>query len=437
MATLTTTPQHYLVKVNIVSNMTQLPISFYIQTEPDGRLHMSEVPDEPKTVQAIAENLVKRLPFGPAWEAQYRALWLLSQPDDHPPVSTVQQLAQIAVPHYRRMQVYWDGQQVSWQEPELSFDNETWQSLPTLSESAKTLELIARHPAFELQGESVGVFQSEHWQAGRIDLDPEPPENLLDLLEEVLAIWHGRNADDWLNTHRNWSADDNAIAPQAKRSTIEVRQLSPLLPPFVLWYGGLTFQVLEDSQYSLDGEEWLDYLPQSSELSSDENSKDDAEEEADPFSIFSELLNISTQEVYVCHDGRLKWQPASNGEELGTEQQQQLQKLVLERSGAGSPDWYERASALVALVEDELELEAGEDNDTKNASANNVESEQDQHSNAPEALRLTLLPDLLSVPELEEGLIAKVGRLSLAEFEASSDVSNNAKAPNSHPDQAN
>ena len=77
-----------------------------------------------------------------------------------------------------------------------SHDGQTWESPTPPRDPDAFMRLLQDNPAFELQGEVVAQIHAEHWFEGRIDLDPEPPDDLLDATEEIVREWHGTTTQD-------------------------------------------------------------------------------------------------------------------------------------------------------------------------------------------------------------------------------------------------
>lgn len=435
-----------------------LPFTFEAHADPESHLHLREVPDDIELLRPFMETIVKLVPFGPAWAAQYRAMWLLSQ-EDHASVSTVEEVDAIEVPAHRYFSGSWDGVRVSWHTVHCSADGENWQPLPTLPEPEQIQQRLQQHPAFEVQGELVGVYQAEHWKAGRIDLEPDPEGNLLEVVEEVVCLVHGKTTEDWVDTHRQALNEEDAdadIIPEAKRCQLEVFETPPLLSPFAIWHSGLVFQVLANREYSLDGEEWMAYDSDGFFADQPEllGGLEGTEGHTDPLSLFSNLFNLDVLEVAVTQDGRLCWlkEPKEKPE---AEIFEQVQQYVLALTQAGESEWAERCQE---LLQDESEEELEDNEEERAEQIKLVEVEEATEAKdigeavpVPTALHLTILPDLLEVSELTAGAVAKISVLDQATFEQKwqnwqlqsdvttsevSETSDIVNTTNSHSDQA-
>lgn len=175
------------------------------------------------------------------------------------------------------------------------------------------------------EGAALDTFQAVHWREGRIDLDPDPPEELLDALEDAVRTWHGASPEDWAARHAAALGEAQAPAPLARRVTVQLGQQG----------GQVTFTpVGEGAEFTLDGETWQPYGPAPLALAG-------GEEEADgphnPFDLLSSMLGLQSVTVEVYADGRVE-EPAG---ELAPEVRERVAASLRRALGAGDAESWE------------------------------------------------------------------------------------------------
>lgn len=338
------------------------PQSFEAVLETDRRLQLSGI-DREELASQVVQTLVQTQPFESAWEAEYRTIYLLSGASGHS-VTTLEEVQAIPVPQWRRVRGVLDGNQLSLTEMSVSDDGQDWRPYPVFSD----LRQEELHPAFNLPGKVVGQFTTLHWREGRIDIEPDPPADVLELLEGVVQAMNGDGDAAWAAQHGQFGGPAN-VKPEAKRGTIEVRELAPLfspsMPPFAR-QGRLEFWPLVPLEYSLDGKKWLKYplggevddLPASSASAaqneqtaalaallggrtSDDSDDDDGE---DPFGMLSSLFDLQTASVTAYADGRVEWPEG----DIPAEHAEALRHSILQATGAGNAEvWQARTAELL------------------------------------------------------------------------------------------
>lgn len=339
---------------------------FEATLETDGKLHLNGLPDDQAVQSKVVQVIAQSQPFGEAWEAAYRTQYLLSgaAPDS---VATLEDVQGIPVPHWRRFQGEVRGNEVSISAGELSSDGGAWQSFPLVNDSDEE----ARHPAFALPGEVVGRFFVLHWREGRIDIEPDPPGDMLELLESVAQAMNGDGNAAWKERHSAIGGSANVL-PDAKRCTFEVRKLAPLFspanPPFARLYG-LEFWPLVPLEYSADGKKWTKYPIEadvvsetasaapaqvqeeqddpmkalSALLSGESGGSDGDGDGEDPFGMLSSLFEMHAAPVTVHADGRVEWAEG----DIDAEHAEALRQSLLRTTGAGdAAAWAERMTEL-------------------------------------------------------------------------------------------
>uniref|UniRef100_UPI0028699921 hypothetical protein n=1 Tax=Deinococcus sp. TaxID=47478 RepID=UPI0028699921 len=230
-----------------------------------------------------------------------------------------------------------------------STDGVTWEAPTPPRDPDAFMRLLQDNPAFDLQGEVMAQVHAEHWFEGRIDLDPEPPEDLLEATEEIVREWHGATAQDWAEYHRELGSEG---VPLARRTVFELRRPAPLQSPLSRVYAirqGVEFYAMETgSAYTLDGEEWVAYDPDDSPLSTGTLPPELA-------SLFD--LDMNTVSVTVYADGRLEWDDA----DVPAERLDALNQNLRDATGAGDPaDWAAWTKAVLGeTYGDELNVPDG------------------------------------------------------------------------------
>lgn len=330
--------------------------------ETDGKLHFAQVPEDEAVLSRILQAIAQTQPFGELWNSDYRTQYLLAGLAGSP-VTTLEDVQAIAVPHWRRLRGHLQGNQFSLTSRETSPDGEVWEPFPVFEDTREE----AKHPAFALRGKVIGQFLALHWHEGRIDLEPDPPGELLEVLESVVQSLNGDGDPAWQQRHEAFGGDPK-VRPAAKRSTLEVRELAPLFsaatPPFARQFG-LEFWPLVPLEYSADGKKWLKY-PLAGDLEEHESAPsaappaqpdpasalaallggqaaDEEEGEEDPFGLLSSLFDLQTVQATVYADGRVEW----DEDALAPEQAEGLRHSFIQTTGAGTADWATHLAELV------------------------------------------------------------------------------------------
>ncbi|MBB5233095.1 hypothetical protein [Deinococcus budaensis] len=226
-----------------------------------------------------------------------------------------------------------------------SFDGERWQSLPGQADPVAGLRELLRHPLAQQPGRLVASLRAEHWREGRIDFDPEPPEEMLEELEALVRGWHGGGPEGWEAAHLGAFARAEADppgeegTPTARRVTLELREETPLGSPFALAFlGGLEVHLDPDAgAYTLDSETW--------QLYADPGAVHTEEDSSGLGELISSMLDVDTVPVTVWADGRIEWTPGDVPEEHAD----RLRGDLRGATGAGDPAaWAGWTRALLA-----------------------------------------------------------------------------------------
>ncbi|MDO4246750.1 MAG: hypothetical protein Q4C89_12065 [Deinococcus sp.] len=348
---------------------------FKVRLDRDGQTEWLQ--GAPADVQPQLDRLMREgFTVGDAWDAEYRTLHVLTDYSGTR-YDTQADLARIAVPRWRQIEgelalggqpgqlldseLPIEGGKVRLRERSTSFDGETWQPLIAPRDPQHMLKMLNTHPAFRLEGEVLGQYQADHWQAGRIDISPDLPENapegLLEYLEELVSELHGQTPQEWqqlhaeaLETFEVEQAEDADTPPVARRLFFELRRAAPLQTPVppVGGFGGLEVHLLDGMAYSPDGEVWHPY----------EDPEQTFENALAPE--LAEFFDLNVVTVTVHADGRLEW---DEDDELSEDDIQQLKTDLLESTGAGDPAAWKTWThqALTETFGEELNLPADAD----------------------------------------------------------------------------
>lgn len=356
---------------------------FEAEIAPDGAVTLRRGPDDAALRERLMTALRETQPQAEGWARAYRRAYVLAG-QAREALRTPEDLEAIPVPPLRRLagelvlgfesRTLEDDPVRLMREYALldattalrvrtrqhSFDGERWQSLPVQSDPLDTLRELLRHPLAQQQGRLVASLRAEHWREGRIDFDPEPPEELLEELEALVRDWHGGGPEGWeaahLDTFARAEADPppgEAGAPTARRVTLELREETPLGSPFALAHlRGLEVHLDPDAgAYTLDGEAWQLYAdPEAAP----------AEEDASGLGeLIHSMLDVDTVPVTVWADGRIEW---AEGDVPG-EHADRLRGDLRGATGAGDPGaWAAWTRALLAeTFADEAPWLAGEE----------------------------------------------------------------------------
>lgn len=332
-------------------------IQFEVKLNNEGQMSLSSlIPGDEASANAVAQALVQVLPFGAGWESEYRSLYILSGQAQEQ-VSTLADVQAIAVPAWRKLRGTLVSDQLSLSKRSTSEDGEIWQPYPSPTGQVSEQE----HPAFALAGAVQERYTTLQWKEGRIDLDPDPPSELLDLLEFVVQAFNGQG-QEWKERHDLFGGDPK-VNPAAKRIGFEVRGIAPLLSehlqPF-LRVGELEFWPLTPMEYSRDAKKWERYtLAGGAPLSFSGAetalvSPDDEQEMTDPFAMLSQMFDIQSSAIVVHADGTLDWNP----DDFTEQQQEALRHSILQSTGAGDPQrWAEQLEGLAPTTPRALRLQ--------------------------------------------------------------------------------
>ena len=325
--------------------MTQPPtLPFEVLLENDGRSTLVQAPEDEAGMNAVVNAIIQTQPFGDGWVGEYRTLHALSGGASEP-LRTLADVQAISVPHWRRIKGELRGTQMTILERGVSDDGQDWQPYPETVD----VQEEAKHPAFSITGAPVERFNAVQWREGRIDLEPDPPEEVLELLEYVVQMFNGTavlngTEGGWATRHEQFGGDPKKV-PVAKRATFEVRQLAPLFspsePPFAR-QSNLEFWPLLPLEYSLDGKKWAAY-PIAGEP--EQAAQDDSEDtDNDPMSLLSQLFDMQTATATVNAGGEVEWDEGAIPEQHA----ESLRGHIREATGAGQPElWAERTGALL------------------------------------------------------------------------------------------
>ncbi len=321
------------------------PLPFEIVLENDGRITVMQAPDGDDAMNAIANAIIQTQPFGDGWAGEYRTLHVLSGAAAGP-VQTLADVQAIPVPHWRRLRGELRGTQLTLTARDLSDDGEHWRPYPEVQEADLSRE--AQHPAFGITGAPLERFNAVQWREGRIDLEPDPPEDVLELLEYVIQTFNGLG-EGWKVRHEQFGGDPAGL-PEAKRVTFEVRQLAPLYspsePPFAR-QSNLEFWPLLPLEYSANGKKWTAY-PISSDPEAAQGAPvltdDNADESDDPMNLLSKLFDMQTVTATVGQAGDVTWDEGAIDEQHA----EALRGHIREALGAGDPQkWAELTQTLL------------------------------------------------------------------------------------------
>ncbi|MCP2013655.1 hypothetical protein L1280_000783 [Deinococcus sp. HSC-46F16] len=332
-----------------------MPTTFPVEVRvtAGGEVTLMGGPDDPAVRERLLEGLRSALPGGATWEQGYRQLYLMMGRGEGP-VATPEDFAAIPVPPQRRLTgdlvlgarstpedvlLLGEGASLRVRTSETSHDGETWEPLSLPDDG---VEQLLSHPLARERGPLLGTLTAEHWREGRIDLDAEPPEALLEPLEDLVREWDGEG-EEWRERHLellDGGANGDAV-PQAIRTRLELRGL-PLLPSSanqphaVIGEGEETLAVyLSPLAYTLDGEDWLPYGGAEGEATESSNFGD----------LLTQMLDVQTVPVTVWVDGRVEWAEG----DVPEEQAERVRGDLRSATGAGdSAAWAEWTRTLLA-----------------------------------------------------------------------------------------
>ncbi|GHF31610.1 hypothetical protein HNQ07_000535 [Deinococcus metalli] len=319
-------------------------------------------PDDARLRSMITATLEATQLSGDAWASEYRAHHVLA---GHVParLATAEDVHAIPVAPHRRVTgelvvgssapetddvlLPVEGGFVRLRTQQHSHDGVTWVSPTPPRDPQAFLRRVQDNPAFELQGDVIAQIHAEHWLEGRIDLDPEPPDDLLDATEEIVREWHGSTPEDWAAIHRDLGGEG---VPVARRTVFELRRPAPLQSPlsrvFAIRQGVEFFALATGASYTLDGEEWITYDPADSPLSAGGLPPE-----------LADLFDMDTVSVTVHADGRVEWGDAAVPEG----RVDALTDNLRDATGAGDPEHWAAwtAAVLGETYGDELRVPEG------------------------------------------------------------------------------
>ncbi|PNY82691.1 hypothetical protein [Deinococcus koreensis] len=313
--------------------------AFEAQLDGAGQVSLIRGPEDGRLQGLIVKALADTQLFGAAWESEFRSAQVLagqvgrvlSTPEDVQgiPVAPLRRITGELVlgqsaPETDDVLLTVEGGKVRLREQRHSFDGQRWESMGGPRDPQRLISALQEHPAFRLEGEVIGQVQAEHWLEGRIDLEPEPPEELLDTTETVVREWHGETPDEWAELHHELGGEEGV--PLARRTVFELRRPAPLQSPlsrvFAIRQDVEFFPMQEGSAYTLDGETWVAYdpdaeLPGTGGLPAD----------------LAQFFDLETVPVTVYADGRIEWDEGAVPEE----QAGRVRADLRESTGAGDP----------------------------------------------------------------------------------------------------
>ncbi|MDL2345154.1 hypothetical protein QOL99_13470 [Deinococcus sp. MIMF12] len=331
-----------------------MPTTFPVEVRAaGGEVTLTGGPDDPAVRGRLLEALRSALPGGGAWEQGYRQIHLMMGRGTEA-VATPEDFAAIPVPAHQRLTgdlvlnarstpetalLLGEGAFLRVRSSETSHDGNTWEPL-ALPDNG--MEQLLRHPLARERGPLLGTLTAEHWREGRIDLDAEPPEALLEPLENLIREWDGEG-DDWTRRHLDLldGDPDRDAAPQAVRTQLELRGL-PLLPssanqPHAAVGEGedMLAVYLSPLAYTLDGEDWLPY----------DGAEADSPGSSQLGDLLTQMLDVQTVPVTVWNDGRVEWPEG----DVPEEQADRVRGDLRSATGAGDPAaWAEWTRTLLA-----------------------------------------------------------------------------------------
>ncbi|MFC6592644.1 hypothetical protein ACFP81_12015 [Deinococcus lacus] len=216
----------------------------------------------------------------------------------------------------------------------------------------KGMQYLMQHPVARERGELKETYRVTTFPEGLTTIDPEPPAELLRVMEDIAREVHGRTEADWAAAHEQMMADlgwydaaggekadqtESREVPQgvpaARRLSLELREPAPLDTPFTAPLGVWGEYVLTLAPgslgFSLDEEKWYLYADPEAEATDNELSE-----------FLATLLNSSTVPVTVWADGRIEWE----GDEVPAEHAERVRRDLQAATGAGDAAAWARFS---------------------------------------------------------------------------------------------
>ncbi|SEJ03715.1 hypothetical protein SAMN04488058_103161 [Deinococcus reticulitermitis] len=322
----------------------------------DGTVRLVRGPEDAGQRSLIEGALRGSQAFGTGWDAEFRAVSVIMDRSGRR-YDTAADVGDIEVPELRRLTgelalgssspaegdaaIPVEGGLVRLREQRHSFGGQKWDTLPRQRDPQRVMEALQTHGAFRLRGEGLGQYQVEQWREGRIDIDPEPPEEALEALEHFVRDLHGATPDEWADLHRyvlEGREDKTELEeaqwnpPLARRVPVEVRRSAPLQNPLggaAGYFRDLEFYLLAGASYTHDGETWHSY------------DDPDAEPQEDGLSPeLAEFFDMNMVTVTVHADGRVEW---DEDQDIPEEHAQAIRGDLAASTGAGDPqawaDW--------------------------------------------------------------------------------------------------
>ncbi|BBN95238.1 hypothetical protein DEIGR_101297 [Deinococcus grandis] len=310
---------------------------FDAQLAADGTLTFTQAPDDAALRGKIEQALRLALPYGAAWDSQFRTQLVLHGRVDGT-LTTAEDVAALPVAPHRHVagelttggqphegDIRVDGGHVRLRGVQHSFDGQRWETFPANADPGLALRRLLNHPAARLTGETVASLTVEQYREGRTDIDPEPPADLLEAIEELAREYHGETDAEWLDIHRELAPDAGDGSPVAKRVVFDLTQPAPLQTPFSRAFavlGNIEIVPQEGSAaYTLDGEEWVSYA-------------DGETFEGGLPAELADIFDLETVPVTVYADGRVEW----DENEIPEEHAERLRTELRDTTGAGTPD---------------------------------------------------------------------------------------------------
>lgn len=349
---------------------------FEAELHRDGTVRLVRGPEDAAQQALIEEALRGSQAFGAGWDAEFRSVSVIMDRSGRR-YDTASDVEAIAVPEWRRLSgdlalgssqpsegdaaIPVEGGLVRLREQRHSFDGEKWEALPRQRDPQRVMDALQTHGAFRLRGDPLGQFQVEQWQEGRIDIDPEPPEEALEALESFVRDLHGAAPQEWAELHRyvlEGRGDQEELEeaqwqpPLARRVPVEVRRSAPLQNPLggaAGYFRDLEFYLLPGASYTHDGETWHSY------------DDPDAEPQEDGLAPeLAEFFDMNMVTVTVHADGRVEWDEA---QDIPEERAQSVREDLVDSTGAGdAPAWADWTRTMLSEVfGDELNLPGGAD----------------------------------------------------------------------------
>lgn len=335
---------------------------FVAQLDAEGNATIVSGPADAALHALITRTLADTQLTGEAWASEYRSAEVLSgrvpgrfvtaEDVQRVPVAPYRQLTGELVigpsaPETDDVLLPVEGGHLRLRGQQHSMDGLTWVSPSAPRDPQAFLRVLQDNPAFSLQGELIAQLRAEHWLEGRIDLDPEPPEALLEGTEEIVREWHGTSVKDWSEIHTELGGEG---VPVARRTVFELRRPAPLQSPMNRVFAirrGIEFVPVEDgAAYTLDGEDWIAYDPDRAALPGGGLPPE-----------LASLFDLETVSVIVHADGRVEWADT----DLPGERLDALNENLRDATGAGDPPHWAAwtASVLGETYGEELDVPEG------------------------------------------------------------------------------